>query len=118
MDGDDFVAQNAYYHLAECYLKLDRKQEALNAFRNAARMEFNPDIQKDALLNYARLSYEIGNAYQPVPEVLGSYLQAYPEDKYASEIRELLVDSYLTSRNFKGALELLESNRGYASAET
>ena len=118
MDGADFVAQNAYYHLAECYLKLDRKQEALNAFRNAARMEFNPDIQKDALLNYARLSYEIGNAYEPVPEILGSYLEAYPEDTHAGEIRELLVDSYLTSRNFRGALELLENNRGYASAET
>jgi len=118
VDGDDFVAQNAYYHLAECYLKLDRKQEALNAFRNAARMEFNRDIQKDALLNYARLSYEIGNAYEPVPEVLGSYLQAFPDDTHAPEIRELLVDSYLTSRNFKGALELLENNRGYASAET
>jgi TolA-binding protein len=118
VDGADFVAQNAYYHLAECYLKLDRKQEALNAFRNAARMEFNAGIQKDALLNYARLSYEIGNAYEPVPEVLGSYLQAYPDDTYTAEIRELLVDSYLTSRNFKGALELLEKNRGYASAET
>ena len=118
VDGADFVAQNAYYHLAECYLKLDKKQEALNAFRNAARMEFNPDIQKDALLNYARLSYEIGNAYESVPEVLGSYLEEYPEDTHAAEIRELLVDSYLTSRNFRGALELLENNRGYASAET
>ncbi|UCE68683.1 MAG: tetratricopeptide repeat protein [Flavobacteriaceae bacterium] len=118
VDGADFVAQNAYYHLAECYLKLDKKQEALNAFRNAARMEFNPDIRKDALLNYARLSYEIGNAYEPVPEVLGSFLEAYPEDSRAREIRELLVDSYLTSRNFRGALELLENNRGYASAET
>ncbi|MEJ2584300.1 MAG: tetratricopeptide repeat protein [Robiginitalea sp.] len=118
VDGADFVAQNAYYHLAECYLKLERKQEALNAFRNAARMEFNPDIQKDALLNYARLSYEIGNAYEPVPEVLSSYLEAYPDDPYAGEVRELLVDSYLTSRNFRGALELLEKNRGYASAET
>ncbi len=118
VDGADFVAQNAYYHLAECYLKLDRKQEALNAFRNAARMEFNPEISKDALLNYARLSYEIGNAYEPVPEVLGAYLEAYPNDANASEVRELLVDSYLTSRNFQGALELLEQDRGYASAET
>ena len=118
VNGDDFVAQNAYYHLAECYLKLDQKQQALNAFRNASRMEYNADIQKDALLNYARLSYEIGNAYEAVPEVLDSYLKAYPNDNYAAEIRELLVDSYLTSRNFKGALELLENNRGYASAET
>ena len=118
VDGADFVAQNAYYHLAECYLKLDKKPEALNAFRNAARMEFNPDIQRDALLNYARLSYEIGNAYEAVPEVLQSFLETYPEDPEAAEIRELLVDSYLTSRNFEGALQLLESNRGQARDDT
>ena len=118
VDGADFVSQNAYYHLAECYLKLDKKQEALNAFRNASQMEFNPEIRKDGLLNYARLSYEIGNAYEPVPAVLRSYLDAYPDDKYSAEIKELLVDSYLTSRNFEGALELLENNRGFASPET
>ncbi len=116
--GKDPVAQNAYYHLAECYLKLDKKQEALNAFRNASQMDFSSEIQKDALLNYARLSYEIGNAYEPVTDVLMAYLEKYPRDEYRSEIQDLLVDSYLTSRNFKGALELLEQNRNYANKST
>lgn len=116
--GTNSVSQNAYYHLAECYLKLDKKQEALNAFRNAAQMDFSEDIHKDAYLNYARLSYEIGNAYEPVPEVLTNYLQRYPNSNEKSEIQELLVDSYITSRNFSGALALLEANRNYASKET
>ncbi len=116
--GTNSVSQNAYYHLAECYLKLEKKQEALNAFRNASQMDFSPEIRKDAYLNYARLSYEIGNAYEPVPEVLTTYLQQYPDSKQRLEIQELLVDSYITSRNFSGALELLESNKEYASAET
>lgn len=116
--GDNAVAQNAYYHLAECYLKLDRKPEALNAFRNASQMEFSAEIQKDALLNYARLGYDIGNAYEPVPAVLMSYLEKYPKDAHHKEVQELLVDSYLTSRNFQGAMALLEKNRNYASAAT
>ncbi|NNK10321.1 MAG: tetratricopeptide repeat protein [Flavobacteriaceae bacterium] len=116
--GQNSVAQNAYYHLAECYLKLDKKQEALNAFRNASQMDFSAEIEKDALLNYARLSYEIGNAYEPVTQVLSTYLDRYPKDTYVPEIQELLVDSYLTSRNFKGALELLEKNRNYANKTT
>lgn len=116
--GTNSVSQNAYYHLAECYLKLDKKQEALNAFRNASQMDFSADIQKDAYLNYARLSYEIGNAYEAVPEVLTKYLQKYPDSKERKEIQELLVDSYITSRNFSGALALLESNKEYASKET
>ncbi|MCB0372921.1 MAG: tetratricopeptide repeat protein, partial [Muricauda sp.] len=116
--GDNSVAQNAYYHLAECYLKLDKKSEALNAFRNASQMDYSPEIQKDAWLNYARLSYEVGNAYEPVPQVLTSYLEKFPKDEHQLEIQELLVDSYITSRNFEGAMTLLEENKNYASKET
>ena len=39
-------------------------------------------------------------------------------DEHQQEIQELLVDSYITSRNFEGAMELLEKNKGYASKET
>jgi TolA-binding protein len=53
------VAQNAYYHLGESYLNLDKKQEALNAFKNASEMNFDLAIQEDASLNYAKLSYEM-----------------------------------------------------------
>ncbi|MEE9361512.1 MAG: tetratricopeptide repeat protein [Cellulophaga sp.] len=116
--GANSVSQNAYYHLAECYLKLEKKQEALNAFRNASQMDFTSEIQQDAYLNYARLSYEIGNAYESVPQVLSNFLENYPKDKHGKEIQELLVDSYITSRNFEGALALLEANRGYASKTT
>ncbi|MGI9548342.1 MAG: tetratricopeptide repeat protein [Flavobacteriaceae bacterium] len=116
--GTNSVSQNAYYHLAECYLKLDKKQEALNAFRNASQMEFSEEIAKDASLNYARLSYEIGNAYEPVPQVLKAYLDRYPKNSNKQEIQELLVDSYITSKNFMGAMELLEANRSFASKST
>ena len=116
--GTNSVSQNAYYHLAECYLKLDKKAEAMNAFRNAAQMDFNADIKRDASLNYARLGYEIGNPYESVPEVLQQYLKDYPGDENRQEIQELLVDSFITSGNFAGALELLENNRGFASKET
>nr|WP_299344476.1 tetratricopeptide repeat protein [Allomuricauda sp.] len=116
--GTNSVSQNAYYHLAECYLKLDQKTEALNAFRTASEMDFSAEIKKDALLNYARLSYEIGNPYEPVPQVLQSYLEAYPKDENQKEMQELLVDSYITSKNFEGAMTLLEENKGYASKET
>jgi TolA-binding protein len=116
--GTNSVSQNAYYHLAECYLKLDKKQEALNAFRNSSQMDYSTEIQKDSYLNYARLSYEIGNPYEPVPQVISSYLERYPNDANASQMKELLVDSYITSKNFKGAMELLENNRDFSSKTT
>ncbi len=109
IDGNDPVAQNAYYHLAECYLNTGQKQQALNAFRNAYQMDYDAQIKKDAHLNYARLSYEIGNPYESVPEVLLSYAQKYPNDN-KEEIQSLLIDSYISSGNYQAAIALLEKS--------
>lgn len=111
IEGKDFVAQNAYYHLGLSYLNTGKKQEALNAFKNASEMEFNAQIQEDAALNYAKLSYEIGNAYQTVPGILLDFLKKYPNNSSKAEVEKLLVDSYISSKNYKEALVLLEKNR-------
>lgn len=111
IDGKDQVAQNAYYHLGECYLKLDKKQQALNAFKTASEMEFEKKIQEDAFLNYAKLSYEIGNPYQSVPSVLNAYLNKYTNSPFKQEINNLLIDSYISSKNYIEALVLLEKNK-------
>jgi TolA-binding protein len=111
--GNDGVAQNAYYHLGESYIHLNKKQEALNAFRNASQMNFDLKIQEDAWLNYAKLSYEIGNPYQSAPQVLSSYLEKYPGSGYKEEIETLLIDSYITSKNYKEALNLLKNKNSF-----
>ena len=115
--GKDFVAQNAYYHLGESYLKTDRKQQALNAFKNASELAFDAKIQEDASLNYAKLSYEIGNSYQSVPDVLSTFLTKYPNSPSKQEVETLLINSFITSKNYKGALELLEKNKSFANKE-
>ncbi|SEG07512.1 tetratricopeptide repeat protein [Flavobacterium urumqiense] len=109
--GKDFVAQNAYYHLGESYMNTDKKQQALNAFKNASEMNFDAAIQEDASLNYAKLSYEIGNSYQSVPSVLQAFVKKYPDNASRSEIEKLLIDSYISSKNYKEALVLLERNK-------
>ena len=109
IDGNNAVSQNAYYHLAECYLKSDRKQEALNAFRNAKQMDFNAAIKKDAWLNYAKLSYEIGNPYKSVAEVIQEYLNAYPDDIDQAEVRDYLISAYIMANDYQGALEYLKN---------
>lgn len=109
--GNNQVAQNAYYHLGDCYLKKDKKPEALNAFKNAAEMHFSYDIQSDAAFNYAKLSYEEGNAYKSVTEVLENYLKKYPASKNKEEISELMITSFLHQRDYQGALEYLSKNQ-------
>ena len=111
IDGNDFIAQNAYYHLGESYLESGKKQQALNAFKNASEMNFNLKFQEDASFNYAKLSYEIGNSYQSVPEVLLGFINKYPTNPNNDVIEKLLIDSYISSKNYKEALVLLEKNK-------
>ena len=118
IDGNNAVSQNAYYHLAECYLKNDKKQEALNAFRNAKQMDFDQDIKKDAWLNYAKLSYEIGNAYKATAEIIQEYLLAYPENKDNSEINDLLISAFITTSDYSGAIKYLAENKEDKNKET
>ncbi len=117
IDGKDFVAQNAYYHLGESYLKTNKKQQALNAFKNASEMDFELKIQEDAFFNYAKLSYEIGNSYQTVPDVLSAFLEKYPSNPNKQEVETLLINSFITSKNYKGALALLEKNSSFANKQ-
>ncbi|HUH26309.1 MAG TPA: tetratricopeptide repeat protein [Flavobacterium sp.] len=109
--GSDAVAQNAYYHLGESYLKLDQKTQALNAFKNASEMKYSERIQEDAYANYAKLSYDIGNPYKNVPEVLIDFLDKYPNTPYKQELNDLLIDSYISTKNYQAALNVLETNR-------
>lgn len=111
IEGNDFLAQNAYYHLAESYLNTDKKQQALTAFKTASEMDFDGKIQEDAALNYAKLSYEIGNPYVSTPEVIKSFLEKYPTNPNNQELKNLLINSFITSKNYTEALILLEKNR-------
>ncbi len=115
--GKSAVSQNASYHLAECYVKSNKKQEALNAFRNALEMDYDNDIKKNAWLNYAKLSYEIGNPLKSVPDVLTEYLEKYPKSENKEEINELLISSYVTSKDYQGALKLLKNKKDDKSKE-
>jgi len=118
IDGNNAVSQNAYYHLGICYLKEDKKQEALNAFRNAKQMDFDMAIKKDSWLNYAKLSYDIGNPYKSSAEVIQEYLAAYPDTASNSDINELLISAFISSDNYEGAMQYLSENKDAKNSET
>lgn len=117
IDGNDEVAQNAYYHLGNTYLQLHEKTSALNAFKNASEMSFNKKIQEDAYYNYAKLSYQIGNPYQSVLDVLTNYQKKHPQAAHQEEINTLTVDAYLSLKNYQKALELLNSDDNFQNLQ-
>ncbi|WP_438989844.1 tetratricopeptide repeat protein [Polaribacter sp.] len=111
IDEKNATSQNAYYHLGECYMNLEKKPEALNAFKSASELNFNKNIQEDAALNYAKLSYESGNPFKTVSEVLQDYLKKYPNSKAYQEINELVISSFFNQQDYKGALAFLSEKK-------
>lgn len=117
LDEENNVSQNAYYNLGECYMYLEKKSEALNAFKKASEMDFNLKVKEDAALNYAKLSYEEGNPYKSVAEILQDFLKAYPKSPSYEEINGLVVTSYLHQQDYVGALNYLAKEKSPQNKE-
>lgn len=107
-DREDSLAQNAYFHLADCFLKTGNKQSARNAFQFAGKQNFNPRIAEISRFNYAKLSFELN--YQPVAiNAFRDFLKEHPGSVHTDEANELLARLYLTTKNYKDALTALEN---------
>lgn len=103
------LSQNAYYQLGNAYLEINKKQEALSAFRSAYQMNYDVSVQQLAHEQYAKLSYDIGNPFEAAPSVIQSYIANYPKSNQIPEMKKLLVKSYLYSGNYKETLKAIDS---------
>lgn len=105
---DDKLSQNAGYHLADCYLHLGDKNRAMQSFSMASSDGYDPAISEDALFNYGKLQYELGNGvFNEAINILNRYITKYPSSKRIPEVREYLISAYYNSRNYEEAYEAI-----------
>lgn len=105
----DALAQNAFYHLADCHLQTNDKNKARVAFEQASKFSFDPQIEEDALFNFAKLTYEL--SYSPFNETIKAfdqYISKYPDSKRNDAAFDYLVKVYMTTRNYKDAISSIE----------
>lgn len=108
-EGSDEMAQNAYYHLADCYVKTNEKEKAKMAYDAASNLDFNPEIKEDALFNYAKLTYEL--SYSPFNETIKAfdkYIELYPNSEKNTEAYTILSEVYMVTKNYKDAIASIE----------
>lgn len=116
-DGKDSLAQNAHYHLADCYIKpspysggTSSKMLARNSFEMAYKLDFDKVITEDALFNYAKLSYELSfSPFNEAVTTLNDYISKYPASPRIDECYKYLVNVYLSTKNYKQAMASIES---------
>jgi len=107
--GQDSLAQNAAYHLAEALMLTGRKKEALQAFKTAWKLNYDKSLAEDALFNFAKLAYELDfDPYHEAIRALQGYLEAYPNSPRNDELYTFLSEIYMGTRNYQEALNALQ----------
>lgn len=105
----DALSQVAYHHMGDAYLRMEQKPKARNAFKAASELDFDPEIRKNALYNYAKLAYELSNnPYNEAIDAFQQFIEDYPDDEEVNEAYEFLLKVYMTTKNYEQALKSLE----------
>jgi tetratricopeptide (TPR) repeat protein len=105
----DSLGQAAYYHVAECYVKLDKLIPARAAFEDAAKTSIDPILSEDALYQYAVLSYKLDvNPFDEAVLALEEYLRKYPNSPRKNDVYHYLVNVYTTTNNYDKALASMD----------
>ncbi len=108
-EGREELSQNAWFHLASAYHQTGQKRYARDAFQRAHQLDINPEISRQSMFNYAKLSFEL--SYDPYNEAIVAFqrfIREYPDADEADEAHAYLADLYLTTRNFRDALRSIE----------
>ncbi len=102
---DSELGQNAIYNMADCYLKTNNKTSARLAFQKAAAMNYNQKVKSDAIINFAKLSYELGAD----AEAIQALQQIDSKSTYYEEAQNLLSEVFLNTRDYETALKSIRN---------
>ena len=97
----DSIGQIANYQLGYSYIQTGNKVAALDAFRDASSLGFNPDIQEDAHFNYAKLSFDLNHN----PKVFDDYISKYPGKDKGDQIYSYMALASLYNHDYAGAVD-------------
>lgn len=106
----DTLSQSAWYHMADCYLKLGEKIKAKGAYYSAYQINFDKKIAEDALFGFAKLSYELDfSPFNEAVKAFSKYLKEYPNSPRKEECYNFLINVYSTTKNYDLAIKSIEA---------
>lgn len=108
---EDELCQNAWYYTGNSQLEAHNKLAALDAFKSAADLDFDPVIKEDAFFNYAKLAFDVNGDIGGFRD----YLKVYPENGKDDIIHSYMATSFLLSKDYGAAVDALSSIREHSS---
>ncbi len=99
-DRSDSLGQIANYHLANAYLRTRNQVAAMEAFRDASEVDFDPQITEDAAFNYAKLALDLNKDTGGFT----SYIKRWSTRKRGVAIYSYMALAALYDRDYAGAV--------------
>ncbi|MEZ5045703.1 MAG: CDC27 family protein [Chitinophagaceae bacterium] len=106
--GDNLVSQHSDYLLANCYLKLGKKEEALAAYGNCMNKHQNESWNEYAHFTTGKLYYDMNNEEQ-ASKWLNLFIKKYPNSIYTNEANELLAYIYIKNERFDDGIKVIHN---------
>lgn len=100
-DRTDSLGQIANYHLGYCYIQTRNKVAAMEAFRSASEVAYDPDIAEDAYFNYAKLAFDLNND----TSVFNDYMKRYADMDKGERINSYIAVAALYSHDYETAID-------------
>ena len=101
----DSLGQIASYQMADAYLQLKNKVAAMDAFKQASDLSFDPDIEEDAMFNYAKLAFDLNQDGTPFTD----YIARYSKSRRGDDIYSYMALAKLSQRDYAGAVEAYDN---------
>lgn len=97
----DSLGQIANYQMGYSYIQTKNKVAAMQAFKEASVLKYDPEIEEDATFNYAKLAFDLNND----PVGFNSYIAKYSDKKRGDKIYSYMALAALYNRDYAGAVE-------------
>ena len=107
--NEDSLSQFAAHQLGQCYLLMDEKPLAINAFKYASAINFDYTIKEDAAFNFVKLIYEQQSSLFNVVEIIEQFIDEYPQSVHIEYIQDLLIKAYTNTKDFQTAIDKLSA---------
>ncbi|MEJ6980316.1 tetratricopeptide repeat protein [Pedobacter sp. P351] len=108
MESPDIFYQHGMIILGDAFIKTGNKQSARNAFFRASKLDFDPALKEEGLLNYSKLSYEL-EFHTVALDAVQEFIKTYPRSAKLNEAKTLLGQVLLSTKNYKDAVNILET---------
>lgn len=101
----DSLGQIANYQMGNSQVRLRNKVAAMEAFRDASKVEFDPVITEDAFFNYAKLAFDLNKDTSGFAE----YIKRWYTKAKGEQIYSYMALAALYDRDYAGAVEAYDN---------